>query len=118
MNDSGALHARWKSLKGAIASLEDAALKEAILDYRAAVLDLEEANLELRAEVSRLESRLHAQDDFVFERNVCWRTTEEGGREGAYCPSCLEGADRPIHLTMTKVGLRCPFCDQSYTLGA
>jgi DNA-directed RNA polymerase subunit RPC12/RpoP len=117
MDSASTLAAAWARLKSRLEALEDVDLQRAILDYRAAAIDMAEENFKLREQLQAQTKRALTADDFVFERNACWRKTEDGGLEGAYCPSCLEGADRAIHLTMTSTGLRCPYCDVSISVG-
>jgi hypothetical protein len=117
VDSSSTLAATWSRLKSRLDGLGDAELKGAILDYRAAAIDMAEENSKLREQIQAHRRRVLAEEDFVFERNVCWRRTDDGGKEGAYCPACIEGADRAIHLTMTSSGLRCPYCDTGYTIG-
>jgi hypothetical protein len=116
VDSSSTLAAAWSRLRGRVDELGDAELKGAILDYRSAVIDMAEENSKLREQIQAHRKRVLAEEEFVFERNVCWRKTEDGGKEGAYCPACIEGADRAIHLTMTSAGLRCPYCDAGYMI--
>jgi hypothetical protein len=116
VESSSALAGAWSRLKSRLNQVEDTALKNAVLDYRSSVMDMAEENAKLREQIQAHRKREIAKEEFLFERNACWRLTEDGGKEGAYCPACLESADRAIHLTMTATGLRCPYCDTPYTI--
>jgi hypothetical protein len=116
MNASSGVAAAWSRLKAGWERIDDPELRNSILDYRAAVLDMAEENAQLRHLIEAHRKRQASSDEFVFERNVCWRKTESGGLEGAYCPACLEAEDRPVHLTMRSSGLFCPYCDVGYSV--
>jgi hypothetical protein len=116
MDSAGTVAAAWSRLRAQLEQSDDSQLKSAILDYRAAVVDMSEENYKLSEQLRAELQRTWVSDEFVIERNAAWRKTEGGGREGAYCSACLEGQGRAVHLTMTSTGLRCPYCDAAYQL--
>jgi hypothetical protein len=51
----------------------------------------------------------------VYQESVCWKT-ENGKREGPYCPNCYEHQGKEIHLTPggNKGTFRCGICKNTF----
>lgn len=105
------------SLEKADLKLRIAELAEALVAARAAVLDVQEENHELRARVKELEAASRAGAELVRREGVLWPAQGEGG---PYCVRCFEVDSKMVTLSvapamMAKFGYyRCQQCKSFY----
>ena len=92
--------------------------QERIMELRAAVLNAQEENLQLREELSELKRSTALRDEVSFDGAVYWRTLPDGQKDGPFCQRCYDADAKLIRLQNIAGSFfgdwDCAACDKTY----
>lgn len=92
--------------------------QERIMELRAAVLNAQEENLQLRAELSDLKRVAAEREQMEFDGAIYWRTLPGGQKEGPFCQRCYDADAKLVRLQSIAGSYfgdwECAECDKIY----
>jgi hypothetical protein len=117
-----ALLGALKALAELAKEQKNAEVTQKVIELQQYILELQNDMLSLQSERARFESRilqleqaLNPMGKVVFADNVTWVQTEEGKREGPFCPHCFDSDKKFIHLNKLDQGIYfCPYHPQTH----
>ena len=87
--------------------------QEKLITMREAALELQEENLQLRAQVSELLALIKQENVLTFDGEVYWFETDDG-REGPFCPKCKDSDCKQVRLHKDGHGWWCHTCSRGF----
>ena len=110
----GGWYDAFKDLLAIADRLKDAELKQSLAAVRVECAKLAEENARLREELIALREQARAESTMRYRDNVYWRQAEGTPEEGPFCPTCWDGARKPVRMTLLEHGShwRCNVCDR------
>ena len=95
------LKAAWdlaKAVKASTDAIEDAELKLKIAELINALADAKVSATEDAERISELERIIDSRSEMTFTGTVYYRYTEEGERDGPWCPRCFDADNLEVRL--------------------
>ena len=89
--------------------------QEKIMELRAAALDLEEENVELKKRVKELEESLEIKENITWEAPYYF-IEKDGEKDGPFCQNCYDKDGKLIRLQGSRSNAgywKCHCCDKS-----
>jgi hypothetical protein len=95
---------------------KDAALKQAFVDLRLRVTELQEENGDRREQIMKLKEQLQKQEaKFEWDGKFYWdRSAPEGPAQGPFCQKCRDDDKKDVRLHEETYGFRCKVCKHFY----
>lgn len=105
-----------KNVWDLIEKSKDAALKQAFVDLRLKVIEVQEENADLRVRLLELQKRLEREEaTFEWDGKFYWdRSAPEGPSQGPFCQKCRDSDHKNVRLHEEKYGFRCRVCRSFY----
>lgn len=105
-----------KSVWDLIEKSKDAALKEAFIDLRLKVIEVQEENAALREQVMELQKRLQREETkLAWDGKFYWdRTAPQGSEQGPFCQKCCDDDQKKVRLQEGDIGFTCRVCGTFY----
>jgi hypothetical protein len=90
--------------------------QEKIMEYRQALHDLQEENLELRTKVKDLEEKLEIKGKVIYEAPFYSVVSDDGKKDGPFCQVCYDKDKKLIRLQLYAGQSRweCKVCGQRF----
>lgn len=95
-------------------------LQERLMQLRQEALEAQEEILALRGRVKELEAAAAVSQQMEFDGRVYWRVGEDGQRDAAFCPQCLDNEKKMIRVQRNGGSdwggywWDCPTCKNRY----
>ena len=88
--------------------------QEKLIEYREAIMSLQEENQSLKAKIKHLEEEISIKQGLTFDGRFYW-LFKEGQKDGPYCQACFDSKSKLIRLQNPDTGYwTCLNCKSDY----